>query len=235
MKFRTDSRPTVVPPLTAEITGQNTFGKTRFHFSSLRRLFFKWAANSSTRVRSAAGFTLAEMMVATAMASLLVASVIALGMFATKSFNIMGNYVDLDAQSRHASDVMSQQIRDASALVAYSTNYPSYLELTNSINGQLTFIIYSPSSSKLWMGRTGNATATSWNTLLTHCDDWTFSLYNRAPNISSNNVTFFTTTNAVTCKMINMTWKCSRRILGAKLNTESVQTAEIVLRNQITK
>jgi len=28
-----------------------------------------------------------------------------------------------------------------------------------------------------------------------------------------------------------VSWKCSRTILGAKINTESVQTAKIVLRN----
>ena len=29
-----------------------------------------------------------------------------------------------------------------------------------------------------------------------------------------------------------MTWKCSRTILGQKANTESVQTAQVVLRNK---
>jgi hypothetical protein len=31
--------------------------------------------------------------------------------------------------------------------------------------------------------------------------------------------------------MIDVSWKCSREILGAKINTESVQTAKIVIRN----
>jgi hypothetical protein len=34
------------------------------------------------------------------------------------------------------------------------------------------------------------------------------------------------------CKVINMNWKCSRAILQQKINTESVQTAQIVLRNK---
>ncbi len=34
------------------------------------------------------------------------------------------------------------------------------------------------------------------------------------------------------CKLINMSWKCSRTILGSKMNTESVQTAQVVLRNK---
>jgi len=35
------------------------------------------------------------------------------------------------------------------------------------------------------------------------------------------------------CKLINMTWKCSRTIFGSKRNTESIQTAQIVLRNKV--
>jgi hypothetical protein len=49
---------------------------------------------------------------------------------------------------------------------------------------------------------------------------------------------FFPATNSAgaydlsVCKLINMTWKCSRTVLGSKLNTESVQTAQVVLRNK---
>lgn len=34
------------------------------------------------------------------------------------------------------------------------------------------------------------------------------------------------------CKLIKVYWKCSRNILGQKVNTESVQAAQIVLRNK---
>lgn len=234
MKLPTDSCLNVFPIQTADVLRRNASWKSGFGISSFLRLFARRATSPFARVRCPGGFTLVEMMVASASASMLIAAVVALGMFTGKSFSIIGNYVDLDAQSRHAADVMSRQIRDASALVAYSTNDPSFLELTNSISGQLTFIIYSKYSSTLWMANLQNSAATTWNTLLTHCDDWTFSLYDRAPNISSTNITFNPTMNPAICKMINMSWKCSRSILGAKFNTETVQTAEIVLRNQIT-
>jgi hypothetical protein len=32
-------------------------------------------------------------------------------------------------------------------------------------------------------------------------------------------------------KLISVSWRCSRTILGAKVNTESVQTAQICIRN----
>ena len=72
---------------------------------------------------------------------------------------------------------------------------------------------------------------------LTECDRWDFELFQRAPQKSGSYV-FFPATNSAgaydlsICKLINMSWKCSRTILGSKLNTESVQTAQIVLRNK---
>jgi hypothetical protein len=75
--------------------------------------------------------------------------------------------------------------------------------------------------------------------LLTNCDLFSFSLYDRVPNITSTNVSFYGSTNSSgqvdssVCKVINFTWKCSRSLLGTKCNTESVQTAQIVLRNKV--
>lgn len=189
----------------------------------------------SIRSVSALGFTLVEMMVAVAMGSLLTGGVVALGMYTSRSFNMIGNYVDLDAQSRYAADVLGQQIRDASALVAFSTNNPAYLQLSNDITAQTITITYNADASTLTLAETGQPT----KTLLTDCNNWTFSLYDRYPN--TNNLTFYAATNSAGqldpnfCKVINMSWKCSRNIFGTPFNTESVQTAQIVLRNKITQ
>jgi hypothetical protein len=69
--------------------------------------------------------------------------------------------------------------------------------------------------------------------VLTGCDRWKVWLYNRAPNINSTNLSFNPATSLANCKLVNMSWKCSRTILGSKINTESVQTAQIVLRNKV--
>ena len=72
---------------------------------------------------------------------------------------------------------------------------------------------------------------------LTECDRWDFDLYQRAPQ-KSGSYEFYPSTNAAgvydpsICKLINMSWKCSRMILGSKANTESVRTAQLVLRNK---
>jgi len=65
-------------------------------------------------------------------------------------------------------------------------------------------------------------------TLLTGCDKWSVGLYTRAPNVSSTNLSFNVASNLASCKLVNMAWKSSRTILGSKLETESVQTAQIV-------
>jgi hypothetical protein len=72
---------------------------------------------------------------------------------------------------------------------------------------------------------------------LTECDRWDFELYQRTPK-SGGTYVFYPATNIAgaydlsICKLIDMTWKCSRTILGSKANTESVQTAQVVLRNK---
>jgi len=40
------------------------------------------------------------------------------------------------------------------------------------------------------------------------------------------------TTDVSEAKVVHVTWSCSRTIMGARVNTESVQTAQIVIRKQ---
>lgn len=182
----------------------------------------------------ASGFTLVEVMVAMAVATLLFGSIVALGMYTARSFNMIGNYVDLDAQSRNTADVLGREIRDSSDLIAFSTNNPAYLKLTNDTIGQSITITYYKDHSTLVLSKAGATTKTT-QTLLTHCDSWTFSLFNRAPDITSDSISFYAATNANTCKVINMSWRCSRTIFGSPLTTVSVQTAQIMLRNKMVE
>jgi len=193
----------------------------------------KLTAHPSFRALPAAGFTLVEMMVAVAITSVLIACVVALGMYTGKTFYMMGNYVVLDAKSLNTTDVLGRQIRDASLSLNSGTNNGNpYLQLTNSTTRQIITITYYPSTTTLTLAQTGQPT----QTLLTNCNSWTYSLYNRAPNTNTftTNIVFYAATNAASCKIVNRLWKCSRKILGSTNNTESVQTAQIVLRNQMS-
>lgn len=151
------------------------------------------------------------------------------------SFAAMGNYVDLDRNSRNAVDLLSREIRNSSGLVAFSTNSPQFLTFTNATTGKKFTVKYDSGNRTLTFAKTGQVTYS----LLTQCDEWNFSLYSKAPNISTTNITFYGATNTAgaldpsLCKLINMTWKCSRTIFGSKRNTETIQTAELVLRNKV--
>lgn len=195
------------------------------------------ATHSPSRRRSAAGFTLMEMLVTMLAGSVIIGSLISLGIFTSRSFFMMGNYSDLDAQSRNAVDILGREIRNSSDLLAYSTTTPKYLFLTNATEGTSDMLVYNASAGTLTLIKLyySSVTAPLDKTLLTHCDLFDFSLYDRAPDITATNITFYAATNASTCKVINFSWKCSRQIFGTKLNTESVQTAQINLRNKTTE
>jgi prepilin-type N-terminal cleavage/methylation domain-containing protein len=176
------------------------------------------------------GFTLVEMMVAMALSSMLMAVVGLLSVYSARTFAAMENYTDLDVHSRNALDVIGQELRQATAVVDSQTvTSVRYVSLTNANAGIGLKVIWSVPEHTLVFQKTGQPS----RTCLTGCDRWDFGLYNKAPNLSSTNISFNTATNLADAKVINMSWKCSRTILGNKINTESVQTAQIVLRNKV--
>jgi Tfp pilus assembly protein PilW len=181
------------------------------------------------------GFTLLEILIVMGLAGIVLAIIMATYNYSGTSFSAMGNYSDLDRKSRAALDLLSREIRNSSALVAYSSSNPKSLTFTNATTHKNVTISYDSSARTLSFAKTGQTT----QTLLTSCDQWDYSLYGRVPILTSSNITFNAATNGAgsvditTCKLINMTWKCSRTIFGSKRNTESIQTAQIVLRNKV--
>jgi Tfp pilus assembly protein PilW len=160
--------------------------------------------------------------------SLLVLTVImTLFMFGLRSFVGLGNYATLSGQSRLALDLMARQMREATQVLAVNTNLPvRSITLTNAFVGSTIVYRWDSTTGILTTDVTGQTTRTN----LTGCDDWEFSFYQRTP---TNNWTFYPTDDLTLCKLINMSWKCSRTVLGQKLNTEDMMTAQVVLRNKL--
>jgi len=102
----------------------------------------------------------------------------------------------------------------------YQTNS---LTITN-FDGISTQYIYDPAGQTLTRVKDAIPTV-----LLTGCDNLEFHIYQRAPNPGTNS--FNPTTDTAQCKLIEMKWRCSRLLLGQKANTETVQTAQVVIRN----
>jgi prepilin-type N-terminal cleavage/methylation domain-containing protein len=181
------------------------------------------------------GFTLVEASVAVAVGSIVLAAVASLTLYATKASLAMVNYTDLDTRSRYALDVISREIRQASGLLSFQTNQSaSTFTLTNANQGAAITLTYTPSARTVVMSKTGQPDLTA----LTECDAWNFSLYQRTPYVTPTNILYYPATNgagvmdANLCKLINLSWKCSRTIFAQKVNTESVQAAQIVLRSK---
>jgi prepilin-type N-terminal cleavage/methylation domain-containing protein len=170
---------------------------------------------------SQAGMTLVELMVAVGVASIVFAAVGSLSMYTSRSFVAMGNYSDLDRLSRNALDRMSRDIRQSKQLTTYTPTKLSFLQQ----DGTTVTFDYNAGGGTLTRKQGGTNT-----TLLTGCDYLAFQIFQRNP---TNGFAFYhvSATNYSTAKLIDVNWRCSRKILGNKINTESVQTAKIVLRN----
>jgi Tfp pilus assembly protein PilW len=182
------------------------------------------------RTTRSGGFTLIETVVAFGLATLVMAVMASLIVYSSRTFSALSNYVDLDLHSRQALDIISREVRGATGVVDFRTNGSvSYITLTNAGDMTFTKIAWNSDAATLSLQKSQLAPVV----ILTGCDRWRVWFYNRAPNINSNNLTFNVATNLANCKLVNMSWKCSRTILGSKLNTESVQTAQIVLRNKV--
>jgi hypothetical protein len=164
--------------------------------------------------------TLMEIMVASGIGSLLFVMVAALTMFSARSFVAMGNYADLDKTSRNALDIMSREIRQTKDMISFNNNQLTFVNM----DGSLLVYYYNPSTRQLTR-QTGNMPP---QVLLTECDFLHFNVSQRNP---SNNFMFYPAPTAGTAKLVDVSWRCSRKILGQPVNTESVQTAKIVIRN----
>jgi len=177
------------------------------------------------RFQVQSGFTLMEMMVALMAGLMILASVVYTSISLSHSMVAISNYYQLDTCSRNTLDVMSRDIRNAGALTSYATNAIS-MSGTN-YNGAPYSFTYNWDGSNMWRTYTISTNTQTW-LMLSNCAYLAFSNYTRVPQ---SGFTFNAVTGTNKTKLLSVSWKCSRSILGAKLNTESVQTAKIVIRN----
>ena len=174
----------------------------------------------STKPPPNAAFTLFELMVASSLGLLMATVLLALSLFCSRSFAAIANYVSLDQASQLALDKMSREIRQAHKLTAYS---PTSLTFDD-VDGKVLQFTYDPDSRTLLRISEGQT-----NALLPGCDSLSFSIFQRTPKEGTFDC--YDPASVTDTKLIQVTWKCSRSILGAKVNTESVQSSKITLRN----
>lgn len=183
---------------------------------------------TNPRRNSERGFTFVEMMIAFAVSGLILTALLSFVVYGAKSFAAMENYVDLEQKSQLALDNMTRDIREVQYLTNYGTRTVNSQLLTNVLtflDYDNQFLTYNYTNDVLLRQKGGETT-----TLLTNVDYLSFLIFQRNP--ISGTFDQYPTTNAPNCKLISVSWVCSRSILGSKLNTESVQTAKIVIRKQ---
>lgn len=167
--------------------------------------------------------TLVEIMVGSAIGSILLLSITSLSFYTGRSFASLANYVDLDNYSRKALDNMSQQIRQTNRLLSFTS---TTLSFEDSDGGTLTYT-YDPNARTLVRSKNGVNDPVP---LLKECNFLEFSVFQRNPMGGSYNQ--YPTATAATCKLVQLKWICSRDMIRSRVNTESVQSAKIVIRKQ---
>jgi prepilin-type N-terminal cleavage/methylation domain-containing protein len=172
----------------------------------------------STKNRQSA-FTLIEVMIASTLSVMLAAIVAIFFFFSLRSFAVMTNYADMNTRSQMALDKMSKDIRQARSLISYTTNSLTFKDVNNN---NLTFIY----TNRLLNRISGGVTTT----YLTNCDSLQFWIYQHTP--ISNTFDCYLPADASSARVIQMTWHCSRPIMGTKVTTETVESATLSIRNR---
>lgn len=188
-------------------------------------------SRSGSRRPSQGGWTLLEMSVAVTIGLIILAAFVAITLSLKSSVIAISNYVDLDKASRQTLDNLSRDIRNAAQVG--STSSAISLSLTNNYSGTNIITYAWDGSSNVTRTVTSSTGVIVENpvVMLKNCDYLAFSYFVRVP---TNGLQFISTTNVISTnqvKLVSVSWRCSRSILGSKLNTESVQTANVVMRN----
>jgi len=170
-----------------------------------------------------------EMMIAVGLGTLILASVSTVYVHLHRTMDATINYEELDRQSRVALDLMSTDIRQCGGLTNFATNALSFTNEDGSLlrytwDGS-NYLTYTNASTTL-------AGCPRGGTLLKGCGFLKFSIFQRNP-VAGTTMTFTpcASTNAGLTKVVVMDWVCRRTNYVSLTDSESVQTAKVVMRN----
>lgn len=181
----------------------------------------KTTSTTSTKARQR-GLSIIELLTSIGIGGILLIAVLSLGFFSARSFAALTNYVDLDNHSRNALDQITREIRQADALVSSGEHHLEFKHGTGFIR-----YTYNPTARTLTRNRNGQI-----DVLLRECDELTFRIFQRNPVPQTWEQFELPTNDPTLCKLVQLSWVCSRTILGARVNTESVQSAKVVFRKK---
>jgi hypothetical protein len=192
---------------------------------------FSLPKSKSSHRKNSGAWTLMEMMIAVAAGTLILASVGSVYLFMNRTMDGTANYAELDRQSRSSLDIITREIRECGGL----TNFDStHLWFTNQ-NGSLLVYVWDTNAQTL--SHTNYSTNfPAAGVLLKYCSFWKATAFTHNPS-NATTMTFMAlpTTNtqaqAALAKVVVMDWICKKTNYLTLTDSESVQTAKVILRN----
>lgn len=194
--------------------------------------------STAQRIKRSHGFTLVELVVAGGLGAIVLAAITSFSIFATHSFAAIGNYVTLDMQTRNALDTMSRDIRQSDGCSTNAGEFtPTSLTLlmTNPTNNNAYTISYNYYTNSGTLTRTyvnTNTSSVHTSVLLTNCSSFAFSYYQRNPTSGAWDAFPVDTSRPDECKVVQLDWICARNVLGKLINSESIESAKVVIRKE---
>lgn len=163
---------------------------------------------------------MSETLMAIGVGGLVLAAVASMFGFSGRSFSLLGNYVDFNQQSLLALDHLSLDFRRSTNLVSITTN-----QVVMAMPGSSGNVTYSYSPQARTLSRVQGA---STRVLLRDCNLAAFSIFQRTLIPGTGEP--YATTDPNLCKVLTVSWSCSRSVLGRMTTSQQNQTAKIVRR-----
>ena len=161
-----------------------------------------------------------ETLIALGISLVLLTQVCALWYYSSRSFAAQAAYTALDQDSQRALDRLSKEVRQAQDITSFADSHI----ILRDFDGQ-------PLEYRLMGKALMRLKGTARTILLNNVDSVKFSMYQKTPVAGAWEQ--YATTNLATCKMIEVRWKCSRKLHPrAPQTTEHMQSAKIVMRSK---
>src|ERR1051325_5082499 len=172
---------------------------------------FKTTSIEDRKRANCSGISLLEMVFAMGLTGIAATALLILAVSTGRSLAEMVNYVDLDHYNRVALDNMTRDLRQVSYLDSLSTTAITFIDK----DGTPLSYVYDPDQQTLSRIKNGVRPP---KPLLEHCDQLQFAIYQRSPVAGSFDL--IPVTKLADCKVVTITWICSRKIFGRKVHTE---------------
>jgi prepilin-type N-terminal cleavage/methylation domain-containing protein len=176
------------------------------------------------------GFTLVEIMIAVALFGIVSLALATIFFFSTRSFASMATYAELDKINRTAMDKLTYEIRQANHVNAVTMDNSHRITGISLVNGDGESVTYNFNAAAKQLVRTAGGNS---QVLLDDCSLIYFNLFQRNPVGGTYNIYPAATNDwQHTVKVVSLTWKASRPIIGGPAVSENIQTAQVVIRKQ---